>query len=149
VLRFMATRKTDGKRVEHKVPVGSVRQFPSESSAWKEVERQHLHVNTPNFRGAVKFSDLAEHYIQNELGHQGEAAVRKSDTTIGAYKRNLRNRIIPRWGKRIALVVEPLEIEQWLKAVKREEELENPTVDKTRNEESNPLRFVRWSECGA
>jgi hypothetical protein len=28
VLRFMATRRTDGKRVEHKVPVGLVRQFP-------------------------------------------------------------------------------------------------------------------------
>ncbi len=63
VLRFKTTRKTDGKRVEHKVPVGPVREFPSESSAWKEVERQHLNVNTPDFRGAVKFSDLAEHYI--------------------------------------------------------------------------------------
>lgn len=57
--------------------------------------------------------------------------------------------------------IEPLEIEQWLKAVKKEEQLENPTVDKTRrvmslvhksgmrygliprDEESNPLRFVR------
>ena len=63
--------------------------------------------------------------------------------------------------KRIALGIEPLEIEQWLKAVKREEDLENPTVDKMRrvmslvyksgmrygliprDEESNPLRFVR------
>ncbi len=114
VLRFKTTRKTDGKRVEHKVPVGLVREFPSKSSAWKEVQRQHLNVNTPDFRGAVKFSDLAEHYIQNELGDQSDAAVRKSDTTIGAYKRNLRNRIIPRWGKRIALGIEPLEIEQWL-----------------------------------
>jgi hypothetical protein len=33
VLRFMTTRKTDGKRVEHKVPVGFVRDFPSESAA--------------------------------------------------------------------------------------------------------------------
>ena len=161
VLRFKTTRKTDGKRVEHKVPVGLVREFSSKASAWKEVQRQHLNVNTPDFRGAVKFSDLAEHYIQNELGDQSDAAVRKSDTTIGAYKRNLRNRIIPRWGRRIALGIEPLEIEQWLKAVKREEDLENPTVDKMRrvmslvyksgmrygliprDEESNPLRFVR------
>jgi hypothetical protein len=54
-----------------------------------------------------------------------------------------------------------LEIEQWLKAVKKEERLENPTVDKMRrvmslvyksgmrygliprDEASNPLRFVR------
>lgn len=57
--------------------------------------------------------------------------------------------------------IQPLEIEQWLKGLKREESLENPTLDRTRrvmnlvykhgqrygliprSEESNPLRFVR------
>lgn len=161
VLRFMTTRKSDGKRVEHKVPVGLVRDFPSKSAAWMAVERQHLHVNSPDFRGAVKFSDLAEHYIEHELGDQGDAVDPKSKSTIGAYKRILHNRLISRWGKRVALGIEPLEIEQWLKAVKKEEGLENPTVDKMRrvmslvyksgmrygliprDEESNPLRFVR------
>ena len=161
VLRFMTTRRTDGRRVEHKVPVGLVRDFPSRSAVWMEVERQHLNVNTPDFRGAVKFSDLAEHYIAHELGDQSEAADPKSHSTIGAYKRNLHNRLIPRWGNRVALGIGPLEIEQWLKAVKKEERLENPTLDKMRrvmslvyksgmrydliprNEESNPLRFVR------
>ena len=50
VLRFMTTRRTDGRRVEHKVPVGLVRDFPSQSAVWMEVERQHLNVNTPDFR---------------------------------------------------------------------------------------------------
>jgi hypothetical protein len=126
-----------------------------------EVERQHLNVNSPEFRGAVKFLDLAEHYIEHELGDQSDAVDPRSHSTIGAYKRVLRKRLIPRWGKRVALGIEPLEIEQWLKAVKKEEQLENPTVDKTRrvmslvyksgmrygliprDEESNPLRFVR------
>ena len=132
VLCFLTTRKTDGKRVEHKVPVGPVREFPSESSAWKEVERQHLNVNTPDFRGAVKFSDLAEHYIEHELGDRSDAVDPKSHCTIGAYKRNLQNRLIPRWGTRVALGIEPLEIEQWLRAVKNDERLENPTLDKMR-----------------
>jgi hypothetical protein len=109
----------------------------------------------------VKFSDLAAHYIEHELGDQSDAVDPKSHSTIGAYKRIIRKRLIPRWGKRVALGIEPLEIEQWLKAVKREEQLENPTVDKIRrvmslvyksgmrygliprDEESNPLRFVR------
>ena len=99
VLRFKTTRKTDGKRVEHKVPVGSVREFPSESSAWMEVQRQHLNVNTPDFRGAVKFSDLAEHYIQHELGDQSDAVDPKSHTTIGRYKRMLKTRLVPRLGQ--------------------------------------------------
>jgi hypothetical protein len=132
VLRFKTTRKTDGKRVEHKVPVEPVREFPSESSAWMEVQRQHLNVNTRDFRGAVKFSDLAEHYILHELGDQSDAVDPKSHTTILRYKRLLHTRLIPRWGKQVALGIEPLEIEQWLKAVKKEEGLENPTPDKMR-----------------
>jgi len=39
VLRFKTTRKTDSKRIEHKIAVGLVRDFPSESSAWMEVEQ--------------------------------------------------------------------------------------------------------------
>jgi hypothetical protein len=148
VLRFKTTRKTDGKRVEHKVPVGPVREFPSESSALMEVQRQHLNVNTPDFRGAVKFSDLAEHYIRHELGDQSNAVDPKSHSTIGAYKRNLQNRLIPRWGTRVALGIEPLEIEQWLKAVKKNERLENPTLDKMRRVMSLVLQeqHALWSD---
>ena len=97
----------------------------------------------------------------NELGEQTEAVDPKSHTTIAGYKRVLKNRCIDRWGKRLALSLEPLEIEQWLKALKREECLENPTLDKIRrvmnlvfkhgqrygliprSAESNPMRFVR------
>jgi hypothetical protein len=64
-------------------------------------------------------------------------------------------------GKRNALDIEPLEIERWLKALKREEGLENLTLDKIRRvmsliykhgqrygliprtQEANPMRFVR------
>src|SRR6266481_3031144 len=155
------TRESDGKRVEHKIPIGLVRDFPTKSGAWAEVEKQHLNINTADFRVRVTFADLAQHYQQHELGEQTDTVAPKAHTTIGAYKRILRNRLIPRWGKRIALGVEPLEIEQWLKSTKRGEGLENPTLDKMRrvmslvykhgqrygliprSEESNPLRFVR------
>jgi len=109
----------------------------------------------------ITFADLARSYEQNELGDQSDAVDPKSHTTIAANKRILRNRLLPKWGKRVALSVEPLEIEQWLKSVKKQEELENPTLDKmrrvmslvykhaqrygliSRSEEANPLRFVR------
>jgi len=85
----------------------------------------------------------------------------KAHTTIKGYERVLRNRLIPRWSNRIALGIEPLELEQWLKALKKEKDLANPTLDKIRrvmslvykheqrygliprNQESNPMRFVR------
>jgi hypothetical protein len=92
VLRYNVTREADGKRVEHTLPVGLVRDFPSESSAWLEVERQHLQLNQPDIRGRITFAKLAEHYIANELRRK------KSHTTVDAYFRNLRNRLMPRWG---------------------------------------------------
>jgi integrase len=163
VLRYFVTRPLDSRRVEHKLAVGLVRDFPTESAAWAEVEQQHLQtqINRSEFRGRVTFAELAQHYVRTELGEQAEVVDPKSHTTIAGYKRILKNRCLARWGKRIALGIEPLEIEQWLKAMKREEGLENPTLDKIRrlmslvfkhgqrygliprSEESNPLRFVR------
>jgi integrase len=161
MLFFRTVRESDGKRVENKVPIGLVKDFSSKRAAWAEVERQHLQINKVDFRGRVMFADLAKHYSEYELGEQTESVNPKAHTTINAYKRVLRNRLLPRWGSRIALSIEPLEIEQWLKALKREEGLENPTLDKMRrlmalvykhgqrygliprNEESNPMRFVR------
>src|SRR5205823_2645541 len=42
VLYFRTTRESDGKRVEHKLPIGLVRDLPTKAAAWKEVEKQHL-----------------------------------------------------------------------------------------------------------
>jgi len=111
-------------------------------------------------RGAT-FSDLAQHYAEHELADRTESIHPKAHTTIQGYERVLRNRLLPRWGNRIALGIEPLEVEQWLKTLKQEEGLANPTLDRMRrvmslvyrhsqrygllprNQESNPMRFVR------
>ena len=45
VLFFRTTRKSDGKRVENKIPVGLLRDLPDASSAWAEVERLHAPIN--------------------------------------------------------------------------------------------------------
>lgn len=162
MLFFRRTRESDGKRVEQKVPVGLVRELPTKALAWKAVEKQQLQINEPDFRKRVTFADLAQHYQQHELGERRSAIVDpKAYTTIAGYKRVLRNRLLPRWGKRTALSIQPLEVEEWLSAVKEDEVLENPTLDKMRRvmslvykhgqrhgliprrDECNPLRFVR------
>jgi integrase len=161
MLYFRALRESDGKRVENKIPIGLVSKFPSKASVWREVERQHLHINETDFKARVTFADLANHYMEHELGEQTVSVSPKSHTTIGAYRRVIHNRLLPRWGDRIALSIEPLEIENWLRGIKREHDLENPTIDKARrvmalvykhaqrygliprNQESNPLVFVR------
>ena len=98
MLFFRTTRESDGKRVEQKVAVGTVHDFPTKASVWAEVERQQIQINKPDFRKRVTFADLAEHYQQNELGERRSAIVDpKAYTTIAGYQRVLRNRLLPRW----------------------------------------------------
>ena len=163
VLRYFVTRPLDGRRVENKLAIGLVRDLPTEHAAWEEVQRQHLQlqINRSDFKGRVLFADLARHYIAYELGEQSELIDPKSHTTIAGYKRILKNRCLDQWGKRAALSITPLEVEQWLRALKRDDGLENPTLDKIRRvmslvykhgqrygliprtQEANPMRFVR------
>ena len=161
VLFFRKTRKSDGKRIENKVPIGLVKDFPEKNQAWAEVETMHLRINEVNSRRGITFGDLAQHYAEHELVDNTESIHAKAHTTVRAYERVLRNRLLPRWGNRIALSIEPLEVEQWLKDLKRDKKFANPTLDKTRrvmsliyrhgqrygliprNLESNPMRFVR------
>jgi hypothetical protein len=132
VLFFRTTRQSDGKRVENKVPIGLVRDLPEASSAWAEVERLHVPINRADARCGLIFGDLAQHYAVHELVDCSESIRPKAHTTIKGYERVLRNCLLPRWGNRIALGIEPLEGEQWLKALKKEGHLANPTLDKTR-----------------
>jgi integrase len=74
----------------------------------------------------------------------------------------LNDYLIPQWGKRVAVDIEPLEIENWLSSLNKKG-LANPTTSKlrgimlqvykhaqrlgliSRGEEANPLKFVRAS----
>ena len=84
VLRYYVTRTSDGRRVEHKIPIGLVHDFPTESAAWAEVERQHLQLNAPDFKARITFCHLAQHFMNHELGEQTETADPKSHTRLQA-----------------------------------------------------------------
>ena len=114
VLFYRTIRKSDGKRVENKIAIGLVRDFPEKSHAWAEVERLHLPINQVNSRRGVTFGDIAQHYAEHELVDQTESIHAKAHRTVRSYERILRNRLLPKWGDRIALGIEPLEVEQWL-----------------------------------
>src|SRR5215831_2667156 len=74
MLRFRVTN-TEGKRVEHTLPVGLVTKFPKESDAWHEVDRLGLgvRINEATAPGRASFAFLAEHYLKADFG---EDAVR-------------------------------------------------------------------------
>jgi hypothetical protein len=50
VLYFRTTRRSDGRRVENKIPIGLIRDLPDKRSAWAEVERLHLPINPVDSR---------------------------------------------------------------------------------------------------
>jgi hypothetical protein len=132
MLHFRTTRKSDGRRVENKIPIGLVRDLPDKLTAWAEVERLHLPINPVDSRRGVTFGELVLHYAEHELVERTESIHPKAHTTIKGYDCVLRNRLLPKWGSRIALGIEPLEVEEWLTTLKKEEELENPTLDRLR-----------------
>ncbi len=57
VLSFRTTRKSDGKRVENKIPIGLVRRIPDTNSVWAEVERLHVPINRIDARRGLTFGD--------------------------------------------------------------------------------------------
>jgi hypothetical protein len=65
--------------------------------------------------------------MQNELQEdQSEATIEKAYTTAETYKRILNKRVIARFGRKSPLAIEPLEVEKWLREVKKAQSLENP-----------------------
>ena len=98
VLRFYATREADVLRVERTMAICPVRNFKSKSKAWTGVDRQAVlrQVNEqPQYRGRLKFSDLANHYVAHELP-------KRAHTTQYLHRHIVNDYLLPRWGKRLS-----------------------------------------------
>jgi integrase len=165
-LRFRITR-ADGNRVEHAIVIGTQKELPTRAAAREFVKSLYLPINhpAPNSNGRpVTFSDIAGHYIQEELSEdQNQASAPKAYSTTATYRRYLRKWVLPRWGDQVALLIAPLDLENWLKELGRKRGLENQTRSKIRQviglvykhaqrvgflprtEQANPIRFVRQS----
>jgi hypothetical protein len=69
VLYFRTTRKSDGRRVENKIPIGLIRDLPDKRTAWAEVERLHLPINPVDSRrgGHTAHSLLGAWFVSSLL----------------------------------------------------------------------------------
>jgi integrase len=131
VLRYRVT-KPDGKRVEHGVPVGLVRDFPKEKDAWREVDKLGLlvRINDAPDDGRIKFDALAEHYLKADFG--ADAVRPKSVNTIPIVEHYVRDYLSNRWGREIAGDIKALELQRWLKTLHDEGKLAWTTISKIR-----------------
>ena len=149
VLRYNATRPADGKRVERTIAIGLVRKFPSESSAWAEVNRLDLHtkINKAGFKSPkVTFRMLAEQFIEQELGEQKHLLKPRSHTTVVTYKMYLRRYIRPKWDGFIATKISHHAIQDWLQELKRDHSLANRTVNHLKGLMALIYKFGAWRE---
>jgi integrase len=164
---YRQRRQEDGKWVEATpIRVGSLKEFPSEETAWRRVEELRLNPNQSTFGVSPQatFGQLAAHYTQHELPeNQENAQIEKAYSTILKYRRYLKRWALPRWETTPALTVEPIEVERWLKALRKKHGLENSTLVEIRkvmnlvykhgqrygllprSDEGNPIHFVRQS----
>ncbi|MFZ0898574.1 MAG: site-specific integrase [Candidatus Sulfotelmatobacter sp.] len=137
-LRYYAVRAEDGNRVERTLFVGSIKDFPKESDAWREVDRQRLteKINDPTLRGEkLTFRQIAMHYIDNDLSNP-DVIKPKASTTKDCYKHVIHGFLINRWGNEAAIEISPSDVERWLKTIsvdRSPDGLEWPTLSKMRN----------------
>ena len=125
VYHWYVIKPETGKKVEHTCSVGSVASFPREKDAWLEIDRRHLkpQLDQSAIRtGCLTFGDLAASYMQNGM-------TKLAVTTQYTVKHYIDDYLLPRWGKSVALDIQPLEIEGWLGSLPRS----NPTKDKIRH----------------
>ncbi|MDQ2833835.1 MAG: site-specific integrase [Acidobacteriota bacterium] len=140
--------------------VGSVKQYPTETAAWKAVSTLRLDVNhhTSRPEGLPEtFEQLAEHYrlIELDLEKTSERKVYQTKQTYGIY---LKARIVPRWGGYRIREIKAVAVERWLGSI---DDLSNGTKAKIKgimsevfqhairygwlNDGENPIFAVRQS----
>jgi integrase len=122
----------DGGRKENTLPVGLTRDFPTEASAWREVDRLGLliRINTESSGPRIRFNALAEYYLKADYGE--DAARPKSANTIPIVEHYVRDYLIDRWGDELASDIRPLEVQRWLKSLHTENGLAWTTIAKIR-----------------
>jgi integrase len=117
---------------------GYLDDLPTESDAWREVDRQRLteKINDPTLQGErLTFRRIAEDYLENDL--LNPAVIKpKADTTRECYEHVIRAYLIERWGNETAIAIRPAEVEAWFKALSIDTHprgLQWPTLSKFRN----------------
>jgi integrase len=149
-----------GKPKMRSLVVGSVKQYSTETAAWKAVSTLRLDINQQTLRPEGQpetFEQLANHYrmVELDLEKESERKVRQTKQTYGVY---LKARIVPRWGCHLFREIKAVAVERWLGSI---DDLSNGTKAKIKgimsevfqhairygwlNDGENPIFAVRQS----
>jgi len=144
----------DGSRRRRSAMIGTIQEFPSESSAQKAVAALRANVNAENPRtqiDAISFSTLTQHYREKEMCEEAGKTFATNRTNEGYLERW----ILPRWSSYRLKDVKAVIVEDWLRSLP----LANGSKAKIRNlmhaifnhavrwewHDRNPITMVRQS----
>jgi integrase len=104
-----------GKTSQRKRIVGTKKEFPTESAAWRAVDGLRLDINAESINSSVMTVDeLIAHYKLIELADTNSKTARTKDV----HRHQLDNIISPRWGSLRLSEVKPIAVEKWLNEMK-------------------------------
>ncbi len=106
-----------GQRVNRKVVVGTVEQYPVRSAAQKAADALRIHVNKETPHAALQpltCEQLIAHYVERELSEGNRT---KAYSTKAAYKCYLDNWILLRWRSYRLSAVKTVAVEEWLSSL--------------------------------
>ena len=87
--------------------IGTKQQYPTKASVWNAVG--HLQIGQPTFEIGETVNAIAARYLSERLPSRF--------STARSYRSWLRNHILPRWGEKQIVQVQPREVELWLKSL--------------------------------
>jgi integrase len=105
-----------GKPKMRALVIGTVKEYPTETAAWKAVSTLRLEINHRISRPEAMpktFEELVQHYRMIELDLEKQSE-RKGYQTRQVYEICLRTHILPRWGEYRLREITAVAVERWL-----------------------------------
>jgi integrase len=109
---FRFYTEENGKKVYKRRFVGTVIEFPKRKDAEKAVQQLRVDANEGSAFAPMNVEQLAAHYKSNELPG-------KAYSTVENYKMIINKQIEPTWGKHSISSILGVDVESWLKKLKR------------------------------
>jgi len=111
---FRYYTEENGRRVYKRRFVGTVLELPKRKDAEKAVAQIRVEINEGASSAPATIAHVAAHYMKNELPQ-------KAFATVCSYTDFIKKRIVPKWGDVSLSMIKSIEVENWLRDLRRED----------------------------
>jgi integrase len=112
VWSFRYYTEENGRSVYKRKIIGTVVEFPQRKDAEKELMKLRVDINEGAAFAPMTVEELAIHFLNHEVPLKAYA-------TREGYKNIIHTHVVPRWGNATLSSIKPIEVENWLRELKR------------------------------